>query len=103
MHQEYDYENFKDMSCANFIDYLLTLSSNELALLAMGLGFLLSSNIDANKQNSLGNFLELIGQVLLTISAQNIELQPSYPSRQQLQQQINYLKAEIEKLKRVTP
>lgn len=96
---EYNYDNFKDMSCNNFITYLLSLSATELTILASILGFLLAQNIDANKQNSLGNFFELIGQTLLTISAQNIELQPSFPSRQQLQQEINYLKKEIEILK----
>lgn len=100
MNNEFDYNNFKNMSCNSFIEYLLTLTANELALLASVLGFLLAQGIDANKQNSLGNFFELIGQVLLTISAQNIELQPNYPSKQELQRQINYLKKEIEILKR---
>lgn len=100
MNNEYDYNNFKNMNCNTFIDYLLTLSANELSLLAVGLGFLLSANIDANQQNSLGNFFELIGQLLLTISAQNIELQPNYPTRQQLLNEINTMKIEIERLKR---
>lgn len=103
MNNNFDYNNYKDMTCNSFINYLLTLSANELTLLAVGIGFLLSANIDANKQNSLGNFFELIGQLLLTLSAQNIELQPDYPSRQEIQQQINYLKQEIEKLKKANP
>lgn len=95
-----NYEKFKNMSCSNFLDYLLSLSGNELSLLAIGLGFLLSNNIDTNKQNSLGNFLELMGQTLLTISAQNMVLQ-AFPTRNELQQQINELKKEIEQLKKL--
>ena len=102
MNQDFDYDSFKDMSCSNFFNYLLSLSANELSLLAIGLGFLFSYNTTPNEQNSLGNFFELIGQLLLTLSAQNITLQPNYPSRQQLQQEIDYLKREIEKLKRTT-
>lgn len=100
MNPEYDYDNFKNMSCDSFIAYLLSLSANELSLLAVGIGFLLSMNIDANKQNSLGNFFELIGQLLLTIASQNIELQPDYPSRQELLKEINSLKKEISNLKK---
>lgn len=101
MNQDFNYESFKNMSCSNFFDYLLTLSSYELSLLAIGLGYLFSNNLSANKQNSLGNFFELIGQLLLTLSAQEYVLQPNYPSRQQLQQEINILKSEIEKLKKI--
>ena len=92
-----DFQKFKDMSCKSFIDYLLSLSSNELSLLAVFLGYLLSINIDASKQNSLGNFFELIGQLLLTISAQTFNFQPSTT---ELQQEINTLKIEIERLRR---
>ena len=99
MNNNYDYEKFKDMSCKGFVDYLLSLESNELTLLAIGLGYLFSYNIDTNKQNSLGNFFELIGQTLLTISAQNMVLE-TYPTRIQLQEQINELRLEIERLKR---
>ena len=96
----YDFDNYKNMSCDSFIKYLLTLSSNELSLLGCALGFLLSIDINANQQSSLGNFFELIGQVLLTISAQNINLQPQYPTRQELQAQIDELKRQINNLRR---
>ena len=98
MNEKYNYDQFKNMSCESFIDYLLSLSSNELTLLAIGLGFLFSINIDTNKQNSLGNFFELTGQTLLTISAQNMVLE-THPTRAELQQQINNLQVEIQQLK----
>ena len=100
MHNEFDFNNFQNMNCNSFINYLLTLSANELSLLAVGLGYLLSANTNANQQSSLGNFFELIGQLLLALSAQNIQLQPNYPTRQQLLNEINFLKDEVERLKR---
>ena len=99
MDSQFDFSRFKNMSCNNFISYLLSLSPNELSILGSLLGLFLSQGIDPNMQNSLGNFFELVGQMLLTISSQNILLQPNYPSRFELQQQINYLKKEIENLK----
>lgn len=100
MNNNFDYNSFKDMNCNNFIDYLLTLNANELSLLAVGLGFLLSANIDANKQSSLGNFFELIGQLLLTISAQNIQLHTYCCNSIDLERKIHMLEKEIERLKR---
>ena len=100
MNNEFDFNSFKNMSCNNFIDHLLTLSPNELSLLGVAIGFLLTINTNANQQESLGNFFELIGQYLLTSSAQLFNLEnTSQPTTQQLQQQINYLKKELEILK----
>ena len=97
----FDYDAFKNMSCGNFINYFFSLSGNEISLLALGLGYLLSANLDTNKQNSLGNFFELIGQLLLTISAQNMVIE-SPINHMKLQAEINELKKEIERLKRTT-
>jgi len=102
MNDQFTYNEFKDMSCGNFLSYLLTLSANELSLLALGLGYLCSVNLDANQKNSLGNFFELIGQLLLAISAQEMVFN-TQPTRQELQQQINQLKIEIEQLKKANP
>ena len=101
MNNNFNYENFKNMNCNGFIDHLLSLSANELSLLAIAIGYGLTINTDINQQNSLGNFFELLGQLLLTISAQNIQLQPNYPSRSQLQEQINQLQLEISKIKKL--
>ena len=103
MKQDFNYNSFKDMSCSSFFDYLLTLSSHELSLLAVGLGYLFSANLTPNQQNSLGNFFELIGQLLLALSAQEYVLQSPHTSVKQLQQEINILKKEIERLKKIIP
>ena len=90
---------YGDISCNAFIDLLLSLNEYELTLLGFSIGFLLAPTITTNQQNALGNFFELIGQTLLTVNAQIINQQPSYPSRQQLYEQIQKLEREINNLK----
>lgn len=88
-----------DMSCNAFVNMLLSLNEYELTILGCAIGLILAPTITVNQQNSLGNFFELIGQVLLTVNAQAVNLQPNAPSRQDLyallkdlQQQINDLR-----------
>lgn len=91
---------FKDMSCNAFIDLLLSLNEYELTILGCAIGLLLAPTITINQQNSLGNFFELVGQVLLTINAQAVNLQPNAPSRNELLSKIQKLEKELEKIKR---
>ena len=87
-----------DMSCNAFIDLLLSLNEYELSILSFAIGVLLASTITINQQNSLGNFFELIGQTLLTINAQALNLQPSAPSRYDLNKKINNLEKKLNDL-----
>ena len=98
----YDIYEFGDMSCNAFIDLLLSINEYELTILGCAIGLLLAPTMTINQQNSLGNFFELIGQVLLTVNAQAVNLQPSAPSRQQLNEKIKKLEKELENLKRQT-
>ena len=81
-----------------FIDMLLSLSETELSLFGCILGFYISSISTTKQQNSLGNFFELVGQVLLTMNAQSLNLSPSY--NQTLMKKINDLEKEILELKK---
>lgn len=54
----------------NYADFLYGLSGNELGFLASAIGLLLSQNLDLYQLNSLGNFLEAVGQLMLSIGAQ---------------------------------
>lgn len=54
----------------NYADFLYGLSGNELALLSAVIGYVLSQNINAEQMNSLGNFFEAIGQIMLCNGAQ---------------------------------
>jgi hypothetical protein len=91
---------FGEMSCNAFVDLLLTLNEYELTILASAIGLLIAPSITTNQQNSLGNFFELVGQILLTINAQAINLQPYAPSRQELDEKIKRLERELSILKR---
>lgn len=90
---------FGDISCNAFVDLLLSINEYELSILAFAIGTILAPTITINQQNSLGNFFELIGQTLLTINAQSINLQPNAPSRLELNKQIKRLEREIQSLK----
>ena len=90
---------FGDLSCNAFVDLLLSLNEYELSILGFAIGILISPTITINQQNSLGNFFELIGQTLLTINAQTINLQPNAPSRMQLYEKIKKLENELQELK----
>lgn len=50
--------------------WLSSVNSYEFALYGVVAAFLIAPTLNANEQNSLGNWLEEIGQILLTISAQ---------------------------------
>lgn len=76
-----------------FVDYLFSINPYELSLLANILGIILTIPLNANQQNTLGNFFELIGQQILTIQAQNANLSPNQSSNidiNSLLQQINF-------------
>jgi len=48
-----------------------SMTGNEFALLSASLGVLLTKNLTADEQNSLGNFFLSVGQSLLTSAAQD--------------------------------
>lgn len=99
MNNQNEMNDFGNISCNAFINLLLSLSEYELAFLGSAIGLLIAPTMTINQQASIGNFFELIGQVLLTTNAQAINLQPSAPSRFQLNQKIKELEKELEKLK----
>ena len=66
------------------------------SLLASVLGILLIDNLSVNQQNSLGNFLENVGQNLLTAAAQAQTVQQS--QQNQIRRQIQSLKEQIAEL-----
>ena len=88
-----------DMSCNAFVNLLLALNEYELTILAFLISLTIAPTITVNQQNSLGNFFELVGQVLLTINAQAVNLQPNAPSRQQLYEKIMKIEKELHDLK----
>lgn len=68
---------FNDTEIKNFASFLSTLSPIEFASIGCIIGILLSSVLTSSEQNSIGNLLELIGQVILTAQAQSSTISPS--------------------------
>ena len=96
-----NYSKFKDLSLSSLIDKLLSLSGEELSILACILGFAITSNTTIEEQDSIGNFFELLGEFILTTSAQNYKLQSSkLPSSQELKSEIDNLYNIIFNIKR---
>ena len=77
-----------------------SMSPNQLALLASVLGVAIAENLNPNEQNSFGNFIQSLGQSILTISAQEELLQNKLDTMEQiesLKHQICKLEQEIRK------
>lgn len=69
-YNEFANQDFKSLSA-----WLFSLNPYEFSLIASILGFAISTTLTVDQQNSLGNFMELLGQVILTINAQSSTLQ----------------------------
>ena len=102
-----DNEAFKKFINQDFLglsNWINSLNPYEFSLIAAVIGFIVAPPLSANEQNSLGNFFELIGQVLLSIAAQNMTVsQSSQQSSNQspdFNQELEKLKNEINKLRR---
>ncbi len=74
------YNNFNKNNFKNFTKELCDLSPTEFVTLGCVSAILLTQFLDPNEQNTLGNFLEMIGQILLTSYAQSTVVNPNYIS-----------------------
>lgn len=61
-------------------EFLNQLSPIEFGALGSIIGLLISIPLSNNEQNSIGNLLELIGQVVLTVQAQGSNQEPPTPT-----------------------
>ncbi|MDD3392908.1 MAG: hypothetical protein PHE54_05150 [Bacilli bacterium] len=68
------YDDFIEQDFCALSEWLFSLNAYEFSLIATIIGFSISPTLTVNQQNSLGNFFELLGQVILTINAQNATL-----------------------------
>ncbi len=87
-------EETNKMSKTSLFSYLLKLSPYEFSLLANVFAYIISIDLDPGEQNALGNWFELVGQVLLTISAQ-ASATPSVEEYNQLVNDVNELKKKL--------
>lgn len=82
---------------------IFNIPPDEFALIAALLGVGIANKLDVNEQNSIGNFLESVGQTILTVSAQE-QLQQALIEKerqnQQLKLQVEILAKQVELLKK---
>ena len=69
------YNNIKAPECKTYASFILNLTANEQATLAYFIGIIMSQDLTPMEQQALGNFLMLVSQVMITISAQNFLVQ----------------------------
>lgn len=81
---------------------ILSLSPFELTTIGTLLGYLFSINLTVDAQNSIGNFFELVGQIILTFNAQGSASQPPSPKQfTDLQNEVEMLKKKINELSKL--
>lgn len=78
----------------SIMSYLDNLSPYEFSLLANVFAYVISIGLTPGQQNSIGNWFELVGQVLLTISAQ-ASTTPTVQEYNQLVNDVNELKNKL--------
>lgn len=98
-----DFTNFDFKTLSSILKSIPPL---EFGLLGGVIGVIISAPLNSAELNSLGNFLQLISQVMLTIQAQIELVTPSYPLREELatlqneiNEKFNYLYNLIQKNK----
>ena len=66
------YNKYTKEDLIGFSKFLDSLSPLEFTTLGCVIGIIITSILNNNEQNSVGNFLELVGQVILTAQAQEV-------------------------------
>ena len=92
-----NYEEFKE-AVKSFSNWLDSSPPYEYSLTGVIIAYIIAPNLTNSAQNAFGNWLELVGQIILTISAQ-ASATPETGQYNQLLADVENLKAEIERLK----
>ena len=80
----------------SFVKWIYDLSPLELISIGCVISIMICECTTVNEQNVLGNFLEMVGQILLTANAQATTVNPTHISASIVQ--LDELKAEIYKI-----
>ncbi len=95
--------DFLNFDFPSFSKFLSNISPMEFGTIGCLVGLLISYPLNSNEQNSIGNFFELVGQVILTIQAQqSINSNPNLSAdfndfKKQTEEKINLLIKELKK------
>ena len=71
------FNNFTSQDFKKLSDWLNTLNPYEFSLAGVIAAYIIAPTLTPNQKNSIGNFLEEIGQIILTIAAQEITVKQS--------------------------
>ncbi len=92
-------QNQKEKCCSDkFSSILLSLTPEQFTAIAVLIGFLAADDLSVDEQNTLGNFLMTIGQIIVTIAGQKAILEAEQ-SDSQMPQRIDDLQKQIDDLK----
>jgi len=93
-----NFDEFKQ-TIQSFSDWLDQIPPYEYSLYATITGYIIALFLDTGAQNAFGNWLEQVGQIILTIAAQ-ASATPTNEEYNALKQEVSNLRQEIERLKR---
>lgn len=68
--QKKAYEQFQNIDYRSFADWIFSLSGYEFAIIAASIGLVISSQLDYDRQESIANFFNTIGQMMLSVATQ---------------------------------
>lgn len=96
-----EFNEFVNKDYKSFSKWLFSLDAYTFTLIGTIAGFVISPTLTINEQNSLGNFFELLGQVILTINAQGTTLEQRKNKNSSIKPEIesSSLEEEIIKIK----
>ena len=112
----YSFEEFTKQDFNGLSNWINKLNPYEFALSGVIAAFIIAQPLNANQQNSIGNYLEEVGQILLAIAAQKITASQAKNNKNNIDDnfdeinngnnnnynsEIEYLRNEIERLKSV--
>lgn len=88
----------------SFSEWIFSLSGLDFTIAATTIAILMSTKLSTDQQNSIGNFFFLIGQVLITMNAQDVTKfdnidNPRNVSIGDLDRRVNFLYQELMKYK----
>lgn len=92
-----DFDEF-GKSVQQFSAWLDSIPPYEYSMYATILGYIIAYFLNTNAQNAFGNWLEQVGQIILTISAQ-ASATPTNEEYSALKREIRNLRRELEELK----
>lgn len=92
-----DFDDFK-RNISAFSNWLASIPPYEFSLAATIIAYMIAPSLSTSEQNAFGDWLEQVGQILLTISAQS-SATPTKEEYEELEATVKRLQLEVENLK----